>query len=78
MGPVVSSAFVSVLGDGQHFNFGQSATAWLGRHFVSGEGLEVNRDRVTTTHCAGKVLGRLGNVVSSFHTYLTRINELFR
>ena len=45
---------------------------------VCGGVLEINRDRVTTVHCAGKVLGRLGNVVFSFHTYVTKINEFFK
>ena len=78
-GPVVSSEFVLVLGgDGRQFKCGCVATAWLvPRHFGSGGVLEINRDRVTTAHCAGRVLGRLGYVVFSFHTYLTKINELW-
>ena len=80
-GPVVSSAFVSALSDGRQFKYGRVAYHLSGlvpRHFCSGGILEINRDRVTTAHCADKVLERLGNVVSSFHTYVTRINELFR
>ena len=57
---------------------GNRLAGLMPRHFGSGRSLEINRDRVTTAHCADKVFGRLGNVVFSFHTYVTKINELFR